>query len=99
MTLKKFNALHQLLGSYFHQDWLDEFADESEALQKIIESEPREQLMAGTKEIDLLLASALSEDGLKAILVDDLGCYFDPVSDGMSCEIWLKQVREKFTLH
>lgn len=98
MTYKKLEVLKQLLGCYFHQDWRDEFDHNASALQSIIESEPGEHLAAGVDEINDLLAASLSEDDLAAILTGQVGCYFDPSSEGVTCEQWLKRVREKFIL-
>jgi CdiI immunity protein len=96
MTRKKFSALSQLLGSYFHQDWTDEFESDDSVLRSIIDSESPMQLAAGANEIDSLLAAALSEAELRAVLVDELGCYFDPASKRLSSAEWLKHLREKF---
>jgi hypothetical protein len=96
MTRKKLSVLNQLLGSYFHQDWPDEFESDDSALRSIVDSEPAMQLVAGANEIDFLLAAALPERELRTVLVNELGCYFDPASKGLSSEQWLKHVRERF---
>ena len=96
MTYEKLNALEQLLGSYFHQDWTEEFDSDKSALQAIIDFEPREQLLAGAYEIDELLGATLTSDALQEILVSKLGCYFDPGSVGLTCERWLKLVQQEF---
>lgn len=93
MTIKKLDALEQLLGCYLHQDWLDEFDDDAAALQAIIESEPKQQIAAGVDEIDVLLAAELPEKELRTILVDQVGCYFDPSSEGLTYKQWLGRVR------
>ncbi|UCV04242.1 contact-dependent growth inhibition system immunity protein [Dechloromonas denitrificans] len=96
MTSQKLNALEQLLGSYFHQDWAEEFDSDKSAIQAIIESEPKEQLLAGAHEIDELLGSSLTSDELGEVLINKLGCYFDPATLGLTCEQWLKKVRQEF---
>jgi CdiI immunity protein len=96
MTRKKLSVLNQLPGSYFHPDWLDEFESDDSALRSITESEPAMRLVAGVNEIDLVLAAALPEEELRAVLVNELGCYFDPASKRLSSEQWLKHVRERF---
>lgn len=96
MTNKKFNVLGQLLGCYFHQDWPEEFDSDASALQTIIDTEPKEKVLAGAEEIGELLGSSFPEERLKTILVDEIGCYFEPSSLGITCEQWLKRVREKF---
>ena len=93
---EKTEALGQILGCYFHQDWPDEFESEESVLRAIIESETIEQIRAGVVEIDMLLAAHLPENELREILVNMIGCYFNPESQGISHEQWLKKVREKF---
>lgn len=97
MTYQKLDALGQLLGCYFHQDWTDEFDSDASALQAIIQSETKEQLSAGVNEIDALLSASLSENDLMTILTEQAGCYFDPSSQGISYEQWLTRIRAKFT--
>lgn len=96
MTYEKQNALAQLLGCYFHQDWPEEFDSDVSALKAIVESEPKELLSAGVLEIDTLLAVLPPEDELRAILIDKVGCYFDPSSQGITYEHWFRRVREIF---
>jgi hypothetical protein len=96
MTYENFDALRQLLGCYFHQDWPDEFERDALALQAIVEAEPREQISSGIREIDELLTDLPSESALREILVDEVGCYFDPGSQELSYEQWLRHVRDVF---
>jgi hypothetical protein len=90
------DALGQLLGCYFHQDWPEEFDSEVAALRSIIELEPRERISAGIAEIDALLSEALTEGELGTLLMDQAGCYFDPNSLGITNKQWLQRVREEF---
>jgi hypothetical protein len=91
-----FSVLSQLLGSYFHQDWSDEFGSDGEALQAIVQAEPREQVEIGVEEIDQLLAEHKSEEELRVIMVDEIGCYFEPESQGIGYMDWLARVRGYF---
>jgi hypothetical protein len=52
--MTELNILEQLLGCYFHQDWLEEFDNDISALDAIVNSEPSEYLQACIKEIDAL---------------------------------------------
>lgn len=88
--------IEQILGCYFHQDWLDEFGGYDSAIRSIIESEPFDKIRSAIEEVGDLLASDLDEDRLRVILIDQLGCYFDPATDGMTCEFWLKKIRNEF---
>ncbi|KPC52528.1 contact-dependent growth inhibition system immunity protein [Amantichitinum ursilacus] len=96
MTYQNIEALGQLLGCYFHQDWTDEFDSDEAAFQVIVDSEPKERLLAGVKEIDALLAASLPEDELRSLMAESAGCYFDPGSEGLTYEQWLKRARQKF---
>jgi len=96
MMNEKIEALGLLLGGYFHQDWPDEFDSDVTALQAIVESETIDQIRAGVAEIDSLLAETPSEMELRDILITKLGCYFEPESQGISYEQWLKKVRGVF---
>jgi hypothetical protein len=97
MAFKNLNALGQLLGCYLHQDWLDDYDNYSSALQAVVTSEPKEKIAAGVGEIDALLVRGLPEKDLKAILVEQIGCYFDPSSDGLTYKQWLIRVRSAFS--
>ena len=97
MTYTNLYALGQLFGCYFHQDWTDEFDCDDAAFQAIIASEPKEQLLAGVREIDALLAASLPEGELRSLMTESAGCYFDPGSAGLTYEQWLKLVRQKFS--
>ncbi len=96
MIRQRFGVLEQLLGCYFHQDWPEEFDGDASALQAIIESEPKDRRAAAVSEIDVLLSLKLSETELGLVLVEQMGCYFEPNSKGISCSEWLKQVRHAF---
>lgn len=96
MTYENLEVLGQLLGPYFHQDWTDEFDSHEGAFQAIIASEPKEQLSAGVREIDALLEASLQEGELRSLMTGPIGCYFDPGSEGLTYEQWLKRVRQRF---
>jgi hypothetical protein len=93
MTHITTDSLAQLLGCYFHQDWPDEFNDDNEALNALIESEPEEKIAEGVMEIDRLLRAGLTDDKLRAILTDQVGCYFEPASERLDYVQWLHRVR------
>ena len=90
----RFPALTQLLGAYFHQDWADEFETDTSALAALVTGEPKSRLAEGAKEIELLLNSHLSESDLGAVLVEHIGCYFEPASIGFGQVDWLRRVQE-----
>jgi hypothetical protein len=96
MTYKNLDALAQLFGCYFHQDWADEFDSDEAAFQAITASESKEQLLAGVREIDALLAASLPESELRSLMTGPAGCYFDPGLEGLTYQQWLKRARQKF---
>jgi hypothetical protein len=96
MNSTKLKALGQLLGCYFHQDWLEEFDSDQAALESIVKIEPQPQIAAGLEDVNYLLSASLSENDLREILTSEVGCYFDPGSEGMTYTDWLRRVRETF---
>jgi len=93
MKDKKFDALGQLLGCYFHQDWPEEFATEELALSAILKAEPKDYLLRAAMEIDAILAAEMNDDELKVFMVEVLGCYFDPTYSGERPAHWLTRVQ------
>lgn len=97
MNTNRFTNSSRLLGCYFHQDWTDEFEDDTQVLQAISQAEPPEQVQASIREINRLIAEHRSEGELRVILIDDIGCYFEPDSQGITYVDWLLRVREAFS--
>ena len=95
MIRREFKVLEQILGCYFHQDYLEGSEDEESVLREVIESEPKDQLAEAAAEIAVLLSLQLSEDELGKVLFEQLGCYFYPGARGMSCSQWLKKVQRE----
>lgn len=91
--------LEQILGAYFHQDWPEEFGNEASALRAIIKSEPKASILFGIEEIDAILSTEKSEEELGRIMVDSVGCYFEPKSLGMTYGSWLRHVREELAIN
>lgn len=87
------DSLKQLLGCYFHQDWSDEFNDDASALRAIVENEPKDRIEKAIVEIIFLVGAELTERELRAILVDQVGCFFEPSSLGLNYTRWLERVR------
>ena len=91
MTLD-LRASSQLLGSYLHQDWPEEFDTDVAAVQAMLLSEPREVVVEACREIEDLLSSGLSDSELGKVLMDEAACYFDPGSKGQTYRHWLADV-------
>jgi len=96
MNIEKYSALGQLLGSYFHQDWPDEFNDSSEAIHEIVNNEPNDRLIAGAVELDELLSFKLTEEAYREIMIVRIGCFFEPESENQTYVEWLLRVRSAF---
>lgn len=96
MNMKKISVLGQLLGCYFHQDWPGEFGNSSEVISEIINSESRDRLLAGVAEIDQLIALKLSEEACREIMIANIGCFFEPGSEGLTYADWLLSMRGAF---
>lgn len=58
-------------------------------------SEPAEMLSTAVVEIDRLLADNPSENTLAKILIEDIGCCFEPASEGLTSSSWLMSVRSE----
>jgi hypothetical protein len=94
--LENYNSLKQLLGCYFHQDWPEEFDNSRQAVQAILEGEPHKQILQGIEEIDMLLSEARSESDWREIIINQIGCYFEPESEGVTYSEWLTQLKKTF---
>ena len=86
------DALSELFSAYLHQDWGDEFSDEFSAVKAMIESEPQASVSQASIEIDGLLRSNLSEEEIAEVIMDQVGCYYDPASANQSYRDWLAAV-------
>lgn len=96
MNYESVRTLGQVLGCYFHQDWPDEFDSDHAALQEILKAESIERLKICAEEIEEILNAHLSESDLRELLINEVGCYFEPASNGMTYKQWLVVVQEKF---
>jgi hypothetical protein len=96
MINSKYPQLCDIFGSYFHQDWNDEFATDDAALQTIVDGESLERLKSACAEIDALLQIGMDESGLRSFISVELGCFFEPQSRNISWAEWLQHVKQKF---
>jgi CdiI immunity protein len=98
MTSNQFPELSDILGSYFHQDWHDEFISDDAALHTIIRGESSERLKSTAAEIDTLLREGLAPEALRSFATVELGCFFEPQSRNLTWEEWLRHVKSKFEM-
>ena len=97
MKTNVFPTLAQVLGCYFHQDWNDEFLNESEVISTVLKEIPESEIAASILEIDLLLRDRNFQKNLDKVLLEEIGCYFDPRTTGLSYVNWLSDLKKQFT--
>lgn len=95
MEKEKLKSIKQLLGCYFHQDWMAEFDSSKDALRAISVSEPKGMILDCVAEIDNILVTQPSESDLRMLFAEMLGCYVDPGSEQLTYQQWLIRVRRK----
>ncbi|HEX7088555.1 MAG TPA: contact-dependent growth inhibition system immunity protein [Longimicrobiales bacterium] len=88
-------ALVQLLGGYFHPDWSSVAGRSDAVLAAMLRDEPVERLRAALRELDALLGRGLCEPQLRDVVLYELGCDFDPESEGLDTSRWLENVRSE----
>ncbi len=95
MKARDLPQLAQFLGGWFHQDWPDEgYASPADVVRAYAREETPQAVRATMKEIDSLLASRLPPTQMRRLLVDELGCAYDPTADGKTFRSWLREVHE-----
>ena len=94
MNPQHYPALTQLLGGYFHQDWVHEFSTSDNAIKAYLEREPPETVRQACKEMDQLIPLVETIGNPDEVLAE-LGCYYNVQSNGLIVAKWLEQVRSK----
>jgi hypothetical protein len=84
-------ALWHLVGVYFNQDWLEDYADEDAAIGAFID-ESDDLVALLPVEIVSVLAAYPTESDLKAY-IDSQGCEYRPV--GKTYREWLTQIADR----
>jgi CdiI immunity protein len=86
--------LDEFLGAYFHQDWTVDEPTADGIVEKYLSEWPKEEALLALNELDRLLGQSDNEIWLRGIL-DEMGCYYNPAGDSLTCAGWLGHVREK----
>lgn len=86
--------LSHLAQAYFHQDYDLEFSSPDGAVSAFVESEDRGAVDELASELDLMLASGLSESEFARLWVRELGATYDPSAHGQSYRHWFGHVRD-----
>jgi hypothetical protein len=88
MTDTRFCNLYNFLSGYFHQDYLDEYADDTALLRAFRTQNPASLVAAVAHELRLLLATVPADEMSDDFLLLRLGCYGGP-AEGTSNSDWL----------
>lgn len=94
VAAQDYPALHRLFGAYFHQDWQDDYATSTGAVQAFLGEAPYPTVDAARRELDRLLASGLDDEALGRLLRDGFDCNYVPQVDELSNRSWLARVRD-----
>ncbi|BFG79428.1 hypothetical protein PTKU46_74610 [Paraburkholderia terrae] len=89
-----YKNLDEFLGAYFHQDWSEDEPTADRIVNKYLSEWPRGDALLALRELEDLLSKNHDETKLRELL-DEMGCYYDPSGDAMTCTSWLSNVREK----
>jgi hypothetical protein len=78
------SALELLVSGYLNQDWPEDFATVWDAVDTFRSDEGPDTAAAARGEVTSLLAAAHSDDDLRHLLVEQLGCGYWPPGDGLT---------------
>lgn len=93
MTINDFSELKSFLSAYFHEDWVAEVQEPDEMILRFLASAPSGKLIDDiVAQIRCYLDSGRDEVAMASGLWSELGCYYDPSSDGLSVRDWLTHI-------
>lgn len=93
----RFPELTQFFSSYFHQDWPLEASSASEVVENYLDSESPETIEAVLAELNQLLEMSIAEPDLETLILEELGCYYDPSSENLTVTEWLESVQQSLS--
>ncbi|MEZ2239027.1 MULTISPECIES: contact-dependent growth inhibition system immunity protein [unclassified Microcoleus] len=93
----RFPELTQFFSSYFHQDWPLEASNASEVVENYLHSESPETIEAVLAELNQLLKMSIAEPDLETLILEELGCYYDPSSENQTVTEWLESVQQSLS--
>lgn len=91
---RNYPGLHRMFGAYFHQDWHEDYATSTGAVQAFLREAPYATVNETRRELDHLLASPFSDEELGRLLRDGFDCNYVPQADELSNHGWLERIRE-----
>lgn len=83
------NELRRFLGTYFHQDWIDDHASGADVVSAYRRQSTASERARVRREIEQLLARKLGDDELRRALFDEFHCYLCPPGDAAE---WLRTI-------
>lgn len=83
--------LYEFFAGYFHQDWPEESPTATCVVERYLGEFPRSEVDEASRELRSLLTNTSAESDLASI-VNQLGSYYNPQSDGLTYREWLLQV-------
>lgn len=87
-------ALAQLVAGYLNQDWPLDYDDVWHAVQAFSAQEPAALIAQARDQALELLEAEATEEGLRRVLVDELGSGYSPPGDDLAFRAWLQRVAE-----
>jgi hypothetical protein len=91
------SALERLVAGYLNQDWPEDFASVWEAVDAFRRDEGPDTAAAARREVASLLAAPHSEEDLRQLLVEQLGCGYWPPGDGLTFGGWLAVLADRLS--
>ena len=86
-------ALEYFLSAYFNEDWALEAKSSREVARAFARNEPRDQIARVLEDLKEIRGSSLTEETAQQLL-ESLGSYFRPESEGYSAVAWLRKLEE-----
>jgi hypothetical protein len=94
--VKRFYALQDMFGAYFHEDWRLDDPSTDAVIRRFAHDYPK-NIATVIAEIDELTTLDASDEMLFSHLLHRYGLVYDPASDGLTMRQWLGQMRSILT--
>jgi hypothetical protein len=89
-----YTNLEEFLGSYFHQDWMEDASSSMGIVEKYLSEWPLDEAKTALQELQSLLS--IQNNGDLQSIVTKMGCYFNPASEGYeSFSEWMNAVEKE----
>ena len=91
--MTRYPSLFQFFCGYLNPDWPDEYADEWAALDEYLRYNPG-SASGFRPDVQAMLEENSTEEDLRKVLYDDLGCAFSVESAGWKYRDWLQALSD-----